>query len=157
MVSHELRAPLTSIKGSAATVLGARIRRSARSPRPLLARPRCPGRRRTRDRHRGQALVEDGGQDQRRAPADRGDGRRAGGGRESGSCPPATGGRRALDELHVEDDAGHGMHTAGPTTDLEERPAGTPVAPSSDSMSVVNVRSPTVTTVPRGTRGMEPK
>ena len=68
MVSHELRAPLTSIKGSTATALGARVRRSARSPRPLLARPRCPGRRRTRDRHRGQALVEDGGRDQRRAP-----------------------------------------------------------------------------------------
>ena len=54
--------------------------------------PTMPGRRRTRDRHRGQALVEDGGRDQRRAPADRGDGRRAGGGRESGNCPPATAG-----------------------------------------------------------------
>ena len=32
--------------------------------------------------HRGQALVEDGGRDQRRAPAARGDGRRAGGGRD---------------------------------------------------------------------------
>ena len=37
--------------------------------------------------HRGQALIEDGGRDQRRAPAARGDGRRAGGGRDSGSCP----------------------------------------------------------------------
>ena len=38
----------------------------------------------------------DGGRDQRRAPADRGDGRRAGGGRESGSCPPATAAAAAL-------------------------------------------------------------
>ena len=94
MVSHELRAPLTSIKGSAATVLGARVRRSARSPRPLLARPRCPGRRRTRDRHRGQALVEEGGRDQRRAPADRGDGRRAGGGRDRVTARRPRGRRR---------------------------------------------------------------
>ena len=36
--------------------------------------------------------------------------------RATQSCP-----RRALDELHVEDDEGHGMHTADPTTDLEER------------------------------------
>ena len=38
----------------------------------------------------------DGGRDQRRAPADRGDGRRAGGGRESDSRPPATAPAAAL-------------------------------------------------------------
>ena len=44
--------------------------------------------------HREQALVEDGGRDQRRAPAARGDGRRAGGGRDR----VAARGHRGLEE-----------------------------------------------------------
>ena len=123
MVSHELRAPLTSIKGSPPPCwgLGSVDRHGLHvlcshahdvqeggelvtaSCCPDVRRPACrrdprarrrPGRQDRRSPWAGAG--RDGGRDQRRAPADRGDGRRAGGGRESGSCPPATAAAAAL-------------------------------------------------------------
>ena len=56
--------------------------------------------------HRGQALVEDGDRDQRRAPADRGDGRGAGGGPDRVAARGHGGrggvGSRGLHDLDVE-------------------------------------------------------
>ena len=64
---------------------------------PLRQDPRARRRPGRQDRKSPWAGAgRDGGRDQRRAPADRGDGRRAGGGRESGSCPPATAAAAAL-------------------------------------------------------------
>ena len=42
--------------------------------------------------------------------------------------------RGALDELHVERAAGHGVHTADPTAGLEERPR-LPVPPGASALS----------------------
>ena len=42
--------------------------------------------------------------------------------------------RGALDELHVERAAGHGVHTADPTAGLEERPR-LPVPPGASAPS----------------------
>ena len=42
--------------------------------------------------------------------------------------------RGALDELHVEHAAGHGVHTADPTAGLEERPR-LPVPPGASAPS----------------------
>ena len=170
MVSHELRAPLTSIKGSAATALGlgsvdrhglhvlCSHAHDAQEGGELVTASCCPDVRRPAParsagastplvgktvNHRGQALVGTAVEtsDAPRltavtvaapeAVANRVAARRPRRpprrwlprtprprcrARATRSCP-----RRALDELHVEDDEGHGMHTADPTTDLEER------------------------------------
>ena len=64
--------------------------------------------------------------------------------------------RRALDELHVEDDAGHGMHTGGPDdSDLEERPRR-PVPPGAAAPSALACRLRRREPRPRGTRATPP-
>ena len=47
--------------------------------------------------------------------------------------------RGALDELHVERAAGHGVHTADPTAGLEERPR-LPVPPGASAPSAPGQR-----------------